>query len=1136
MQVLKLSNIELLSLLEEKKNDEKTVKELLHEINHRININKLTFKDKEKTYLYLYMLLSNKYNDIKTMNELIEEKEFIQALDRAKINGSTILSLTDKCIKPRTLLLKTSKNIKDSIINSDELLDTTDILDELTKEEIRILREDVEIDNYLVLNGIRFDTLNESTIKSLIDDIILFQNYDIKTIRAFANSYEKIEDLANNQKFLDIYMSKLDDYLSEENKIFKYLTITDINNMKSKLTDIMYLHLVKDAKSDVQNKLLKDKKVTELLVNCNDINVLEKLPKEYLITLLSEKENLLSGINLIMLKNLNKQELAKVAKKSKHFYSDLVERITRDTNLDFKPFISALPPELLKDLGTKHLGNFNFDVLRKLLDSNKAFFKESILKNRAVSNYLVNRDNEEEILELLDDADFNIEERVRLLDNCYDIRNVKNISKITYTINPENLRVPIYKNDYLRNCILNDRTFKLDSYTTRYLLNNTEEIMTRPVDLLINLLITADIRFTEDLLSNELVLTKVFKEGSKENPAILVDLLRAKPQLLPFYKMPQIKEYYNAELLTNLRDYLDQNEMNNICTDDVIKNIYQDEELIKTYKKLLNNNAYLLNTLNFNIINENTKDLRLAILDQITKYPSIQDSIVEISKKYLLTTDFLNQFYFATKDLNITTINDILEVFKQSVQGENRKRVGNLVKMITVSAPGYLTKNNFGSLIDYLLYFVPRYNNIKANIIKTPITLNEIIKYENEVNTKLTSLINKKENVRENFLLKHFKLTTEESLSIIKCYSIERIDSSIYKQEYEFLYNLNRVFNTDEESLVEMDSKYKVMTMYESFLMEEKIKNMYGKIYNFEIRSKTYANKPFIKEIFGKELKIYTCPSDFLFLVSNVNITEEYNKTNSFLLGWHNTVNKLKNGIHASLIANDNLVLREDVTFGFNGVLENGILDISPFFDKHTKYMTPRELIDNTRDINNRVTLDKYAIRPNFNNSNLPNIEPDFILVDMNRLDDKNYLEKISRASSEFKTKRNKEGLPIIAVDKNKITNNELSKISTIFNKYQKNHDMLLLNSIVTKLANNYTAYQNTDKELATKFNNHILLDTVRERISNSNSISEIEYIENVFREEENKYKYIKKNPSSEEYIKDLKTTIDNRIEELNRG
>ena len=274
MQVLKLSNIELLSLLEEKKNDEKTVKELLHEINHRININKLTFKDKEKTYLYLYMLLSNKYNDIKTMNELIEEKEFIQALDRAKINGSTILSLTDKCIKPRTLLLKTSKNIKDSIINSDELLDTTDILDELTKEEIRILREDVEIDNYLVLNGIRFDTLNESTIKSLIDDIILFQNYDIKTIRAFANSYEKIEDLANNQKFLDIYMSKLDDYLSEENKIFKYLTITDINNMKSKLTDIMYLHLVKDAKSDVQNKLLKDKKVTELLVNCNDINVL----------------------------------------------------------------------------------------------------------------------------------------------------------------------------------------------------------------------------------------------------------------------------------------------------------------------------------------------------------------------------------------------------------------------------------------------------------------------------------------------------------------------------------------------------------------------------------------------------------------------------------------------------------------------------------------------------------------------------------------------------------------------------------------------------------------------------------------------------------------------------------------------
>ncbi len=1135
MQAIKMTNLELLSELEKEKNNSKKIVEILKEINFRIHLNKITFKGKENKYLYLYMLSSNKYGLLNTLNELLKNEEFIKSIDISGINGSTVLSLTDKCLKPRSCLLRNSENIKNSIIKSDLLFSTVDFLDELTKEEMLILREDIDIDNYLITNGIRFDSLRSETEKFILDDVAIFENYNIDTIREFANNYSDLKTLAHNKEFIKIYFEKIDDKFNQANKVFYYLTSKQVKDLKSVITDNGYLHLVKDSQPDIQKLLLQQKKIEKLLVNCNDINVLETLPKEYLINLLTEKENILSGINLRMLKNLNKKELSKVVQKNKHFYSDLIERIGIDENLDFKPFISALPTELLHDLSIKHLSSFNFEVLKKLLDSNKNFFKDSILCNEKVSNYLVNRENTKELLELLEDADFNNEEKIRLLLNSKDIKNVNNLCEIVYTI-PENLRLPIYKEEYLRDLILNFEDYKLDSYTTRYLLDNPNETLNIPIKIIIGLLNIADNKFAEELLASEEILDKVFSEGSTKLPDKLALLLKGKPKLLPYYKKESVHKYYSKEFLTALRDVIDQNEMNNICSNEIIKNIYQNNELINVYKKLLNNNSYLLNTLDFNIINDKTKDLKLMILDKITKYPNIEKDLVEILDELPLPGEFINQLYFGTQELNFEeTVYNILEVIRLSIEGSNRKRVGNIGKMIKVSSPNGLSKNNFNKLINYILYFVPRYNNLKNSIIKTPSTFNEIIKYEDEVNKKLTELIAKGINIRENFLLKHFKLTSEESLAIISKYSIDRIDSNIYKEEYSFLDNLNKIFNTDEESIQQMDSKYKTITMFDSFAIEEKIKKMYGKIYNFEIRSKTYANKPTLINVFGKELKVYKCPSDFMFLISNLDISEEYKKTNSFLLGWHNTINK-QNGIHVSLIANDNLHLPKDITFGFNGVLEEGIKEISPYYSKKTKYMTPRELIDNTRDINNRIILDQYAIRPSFNNSNLPNIEPDYILVDANRLDDKNYLEKISRASFEFRTKRNKEGLPIIAIDMEKIANSETKKIDTIFSKYQRTHDMTLLNSIITKINNNYTAYHNYNNELAAKFDLSIIIKAVKDRVLNSNSISEIEYIENVFYEEENKYKYLVKEYNYEEDVKELKRTIDKRLEELNKG
>jgi hypothetical protein len=348
--------------------------------------------------------------------------------------------------------------------------------------------------------------------------------------------------------------------------------------------------------------------------------------------------------------------------------------------------------------------------------------------------------------------------------------------------------------------------------------------------------------------------------------------------------------------------------------------------------------------------------------------------------------------------------------------------------------------------------------------------------------------------------------------------------------------------NTDSKSLKEMDQAYEIISMYESFEIENEIKKMYGKIFNVEVRSKTYSNQPFTKVIYGKELKIYNCPNDFLFLISNVDLEEELKYTNSYIESWHNMLNKSPNGIPASLISNDNFVINSDLVFGFNGVLDNGIKVMSNINkcvdcknNKKEKYMTPREIIDNTRDTNNTIIMDRFAIRPNYNNSNLPNIEPDFILADIKKLDDNRYLEMLSRASEEFKTKRNKNGLPIIAYDIDKISDNELSKIKSQTKKYLKSYDMNILYTIITKIENNYTSYRTTNIEISKKFDIEEIIMIVRDRINKSNSISELDYIEDVLKNEYQKYNKLNPNLSCNFDIKEITTLITDRKKLLNK-
>ena len=161
---------ELFTELKNKKNKSDIAINLIKEINEKIENKTLTFTEQDSDEIYLYMFLCNKYEISDTLDKLINEVSFIELLDKTKIEGSILPSLTDVCQKPRKCLLKNSKKLKNSIIKGDPLLSTEDILADLTKEEIYILREDIEIDNYLISNGLSFSTLNKETIKRLLSD------------------------------------------------------------------------------------------------------------------------------------------------------------------------------------------------------------------------------------------------------------------------------------------------------------------------------------------------------------------------------------------------------------------------------------------------------------------------------------------------------------------------------------------------------------------------------------------------------------------------------------------------------------------------------------------------------------------------------------------------------------------------------------------------------------------------------------------------------------------------------------------------------------------------------------------------------------------------------------------------------
>ncbi len=1146
---------DLFKKLEKNKEDKSISLTLIEEIERRLSKKEYAFTNMDTNYIYTYFLVANKYEHTDYLEKLINDKSFLKVLDKTNIDGGILPSLTSNCSKPRKALLKESNLFRKSILNDNSIFDIEEILDDLTIEEIKILREDLRIDNLLISKGIRFDTLKDETEKIIVEDPHSLVVYDIYTLSQFANNTNYLKKLSSNQIFLKIYLDKMNNDYSLEHKLFKIITKKQVFEILSERNDEQIIfNILKNVPSPLKKELLEKKNIKKLVEKTNNEYILLSLPEKYIVEILKGRNNLFKSSNIKVLDKLSLDTLKKISNDNSVYKTELKKEINNGKDLDYSKFLQALTPTELNEIVEKELPNLNLKAITYLLKSSHKIFKPAILKNKELCTRITNEltiRTYYKLEDLFKYGKFTVDEKTELIKNSLDIVDNKVLTKMLESI-PVTHRKTIYENDNIREKLLKDNTYTLDEHTIKHLSNNKEELIKSSPKVIVEMLNHLDIEFASSIFKNDKVLEKIFTDKNSETILSIIEILKNKKELLPIFKTKEVIKYYNKEYLHEILKLLTLEDRVEVCQKDIVNQILSNNnDYLSLYKKLSNNNRYLLNTLDFRIFEEYITKVKYSIVEDITKDIELQEYLVRINKHLPLKANFINNIFTLIDDISYLVLKECLLVIAESCEGINRKLTGNISKMLNILDLENITIEELKDIVSYILHIIPRHYKHDEKVtrltkINAPNTFEDLKEYEAKLNEKLTSMMNKcnpKEVVRY-FLEKHFKLSYDEATIMLNKYSIKRVDETVYKEEYNYLDALNKIYNTDSKSLIELDNNYQVYTMYESFKMEYLVKKMYGKIYNYELRNKNYYSKSYTKSIYGKELRIYECRTDFTFLVADIDFQEELAKTNSYFESYHNVVNKLDRGIKTNLISNDNLTLKNNVCLGYSGLREESILKISPYdvcskcnSILKEKYMTPRELIDNTRDINNTIIIDKYAIRPNYNNSNIPNIEPDYLLVDGNNLDNKDYLELISRISEEFKTKRNKTGLPIIALSIPTIAESEATKINTVIKKYQKNHDMNLLNGIINKIGNNSSAYETLDTKEITIFDEITtnIENIIIERIKVSNSNSELTYIENIFEEELEKYKNTSKKQNCNFKTKEIKEHINNRKSIINK-
>lgn len=1063
---------------------------LVDEINNRIENSKLDLNNHIES-IYLYLIMSNKLNKVSTLNKLIKTEKFINILDNTDIPGSIIISLTDICNRPRKMLLEKSKKIKYSITVNDELFAPADILNSLTKEEINILYKDKDIYNTIITNGIRFECLPDEVKDNIISDLNNFSMFNMDTTVELTNSYKDIEKLANNIDYLLMYLNKLDHNIYD-NKIFKYINPVSISELLLKdefynLDDYKVIELLEELNMESFITLSNNDYVYKIINNNMNEILFKKLNKIKQIKYFENRNLDVNDIYLLSL--LPKKEIVNVFNNNSSAIDALKEYIKIDSAIGIPTILENIPVNVLEEVIVSDIKYLTTNKLQQLASNNIEVIKNTIINNKYILNTLTNKG----IDTLLNIIDFNENQLVKLINKGEELSS-EVITSINDRISDSN-KVNVFTNEILRTKIIESKK-EMDSYTFNYLLNNINEISKLDEKSIIDIINYVDEKNKIKVLSNKEVMKKLFKT-SFNNDNIFILKINNKEKYFKYFTETVYIKYYTKDILNKIFDCLNIETKKELCKNEkLMRHILDNNDgIYKIYESVMSKNNYLFTTLDFNIFNEEIIKMKTQYVEQIVKYKEIEQLIIDINKEHVLTSNFITYLINSLTDLDYEKyMKMMLTYIKESVYKTNRKNTSNIFNIL----PDKITKKDTDLLVEYLLYIK------EFKVIEAPSTYDELVNYTFNTEEYLYKQIHKTNtNIRENFLKRHYKLTLRETENIISKYSISRVDKNIYKEETNFILELITILNKEEHILKEKDGKYKRISMLESIKLRNKIDSMYTTIYNYELKSKAKSGRALELSSYGRVIKASETPEDFFYLIMNESLL---NRESNYLNNYVDTISS-KN-ITYSLVSNDNLSIKnnKDLILGFNHISKINYM---------SKYNTPRELIDNSRDKGNVIGISKYD-----NKTNTKYILPDYILIYEKNINDE-LVDKAYRASIEL---GNKKPLPIIVIKEDKIIDSELNKINSLLIKYSKTKDINVLTSIIIKYNNNYSGLFISNKKLSYKFDLNALMNNIGKEVSKINSKKALKYLKDVINDENKKYHKIPY--EYEEIIK----IIDNKI------
>lgn len=611
-------------------------------------------------------------------------------------------------------------------------------------------------------------------------------------------------------------------------------------------------------------------------------------------------------------------------------------------------------------------------------------------------------------------------------------------------------------------------------------------------------------------------------------------------------RIKNIKEVQNLIYkLYNDNKYLFKTFNPNIINDDILKFDYRFISLISKYTDLQHSIDRKVNESNYRLLNIGEEDEWIkSIKNDSEEYARLIEAYngkthavckpidSKISGKAFVNMlnvinnidpDFIIQYI---EDLDKIThifhvgkdaFNDIY-LMEDATQFE--KFVVNVCQGLDVNT---ITPNRWKTLTKVFMHDLN--SNVKNYYITVDInSLQDVDTYDERRNKKLDGLfvevLNNKEieHAINIFLNKYYDIDINTAREIIEVYGndLDNIKNEKYIKSIKIIKRMKDILNISNfQELYNMYQSEKELSFEDTIIFKNSLTKIFGNSLSDSLTTfdsmKKLANNQFN---IPSSISVYEAPSDFVMLVHSTLAYGELKLIdNNYKTSWNESDRTQNHGICCSLIANDYLGTAEigDVLLGFNDLSENSLIKSAPYdlftrnddinitSAKKSKFLTPRNIINNTRHAHNEQSIERRELREELINRGIINLQPSYVIV-FSDMDDK-LRKKACKCAEDF-------GIPIVYVDKQKVVQNESNKIDKMIGELNNTQDITrqiaIFSEIYLKHENNRCGLMH-DEELKTKFSTgrieKVLDDIVNRLIEGKNNTHNYElYCNNVLK------------------------------------